>query len=316
MSIYVERVIGVDRDRVWALTQTPESHERWDLRFTSIRYLPKADSDASQSFEYETRLGFGLSIRGTGTTAGEHRAEDGASTSALVFASSNPWSLIRKGSGYWRYVPEAGGGTRFITGYDYAVRWGKIGWLMDRAVFRPLMAWATAWSFDRLAIWLERGIAPDASIRITMAYSLARLAVAGVWLYEGLFPKLLGPHPQEIMMTVRLGIPAVWAAIVVMILGSFGSHAWRDHSDEMEAAAGRCLSVLRRWFRRSWAAARAGPELLSAPFNVVTLNGMTAALSLIVLLLQRDAVSASACHWRTYQKNRKNGGFSMSGGVA
>jgi len=48
-------------------------------------------------------------------------------------------------------------GVRFITGYDYAPGWGRFADL----VMRPLILWMTAWSFDRLRIWAERGEEPD-----------------------------------------------------------------------------------------------------------------------------------------------------------
>jgi hypothetical protein len=40
MGIYVEIFIRGQLDDVWEKTQTPELHQRWDLRFTKIAYLP------------------------------------------------------------------------------------------------------------------------------------------------------------------------------------------------------------------------------------------------------------------------------------
>ena len=77
-------------------------------------------------------------------------------------------SLIRSGSGYWRYEPTSGG-VRFLTRYDYETRWGALGALVDRVLFRPLLGWATAWSFDRLRIWLEEGVEPERSRRLARA---------------------------------------------------------------------------------------------------------------------------------------------------
>ena len=48
-------------------------------------------------------------------------------------------------------------GVRFITRYDYQTRFGKLGEWFDQLSFRPMMGWATAWSFDRLRISLEKG---------------------------------------------------------------------------------------------------------------------------------------------------------------
>jgi hypothetical protein len=42
---------------------------------------------------------------------------------------------------------------RFLTGYDYGTRFGLPGQVIDRLALRPLLGWATAWSFDRLRLW-------------------------------------------------------------------------------------------------------------------------------------------------------------------
>src|SRR5712691_5848194 len=42
MSIYVEILIRAPMDALWAHTQTPELHERWDLRFSEIAYVPRS----------------------------------------------------------------------------------------------------------------------------------------------------------------------------------------------------------------------------------------------------------------------------------
>jgi hypothetical protein len=60
-GIYVEINIQDNLDHVWLLTQDPALHERWDLRFSRIHYLPRSSSAEPQHFLYETRIGFGLS---------------------------------------------------------------------------------------------------------------------------------------------------------------------------------------------------------------------------------------------------------------
>lgn len=161
--IYVELLVRAPIDAVWDATQLPHHHQRWDLRFSRIEYLPRADGEP-QRFLYATRLGLGVEIRGEGESVGDKDAADGSRTSALVFGSADRRSLIRQGSGYWRYVP-TDAGTRFITGYDYETRFGSMGRAIDRLVFRPLIGWATAWSFDRLRLWLEAGVSPETSLR-------------------------------------------------------------------------------------------------------------------------------------------------------
>ena len=86
-GIYVEILIHDALEHVWALTQTPEVHQRWDLRFTRIHYLPRPDLTKPQQFLYETRIGFGLSIKGTGESVGTRTSSKGDATSSLKFAS-------------------------------------------------------------------------------------------------------------------------------------------------------------------------------------------------------------------------------------
>lgn len=174
VSLYIEARIRADLDDLWARTQEPGSHQRWDLRFTEIDYLPCQEGEP-QHFRYATRVLPFLTVAGTGISAGEKRRPDGTRTSALRFASPHPLSLLEEGSGYWRYVPtNDGDGIRFVTGYDYRPRWGRFGRIADRAVFRPLMGWATAWSFDRLRLWLERGITPERALLHGAAECVAR----------------------------------------------------------------------------------------------------------------------------------------------
>lgn len=155
-GIYVERLIRTDMDRLWKFTQEPDIHQRWDLRFSRITYLPRSGPDDPQKFLYETRIGFGMRISGQGESIGEAAGNDGTRTSKLAFWSGDAKSLISKGSGYWRYIPTAEG-IRFLTYYDYSTRFGIFGRIAD-VVFRPLIGWATARSFDTLALWLEDGV--------------------------------------------------------------------------------------------------------------------------------------------------------------
>jgi len=130
------------------------------LRFTNIRYLPRESDWEPQRFLYTTRIGLGIEIQGEGETLGNRESADGIHTSALKFWSHDPRSLIREGSGYWQYIP-AGSGTRFLTWYDYRTRFGWCGRLFDRLIFRPLLGWATAWSFDRLRLWIIDRLPPE-----------------------------------------------------------------------------------------------------------------------------------------------------------
>ncbi|MEU0050798.1 hypothetical protein [Streptomyces sp. NPDC006309] len=194
MGLYLETHIRADLEELWARTQDPASHQRWDLRFTEIHHLPRTEGEP-QRFRYATRVLPFLTVSGTGVAAGERERPDGTRTSALRFSSPHPLSLIAEGSGYWRYVPDAHG-VRFLTGYDYRPRWGALGTLADRLFLRPLMGWATAWSFDRLRLWLERGITPERALvhwlaELTVRTLLLALCLTG--LGQGALPGPLGP---------------------------------------------------------------------------------------------------------------------------
>jgi hypothetical protein len=153
--IYVEIEIAAPMDRVWALTQDPAEHSRWDLRFSRITHTGPT-ADGAQRFDYERSLGV-HTIRGTGISAGEREHGDGSRTSALRFTTSDRLSPLRDGRGYWRYTPTPTG-VRFVTGYDYVPGWGV---MLDRLVLRRFIGWMTAWSFDRLRIWAETGVEPE-----------------------------------------------------------------------------------------------------------------------------------------------------------
>lgn len=201
MGLYIEARIRTDIERLWSRTQEPALHQRWDLRFTHISYLARAEGEP-QRFTYAVRVLPGLEVSGTGSTAGERHRPDGTRTSALRFASPHPLSLIAEGRGYWRYVPDVDN-IRFLTGYDYEPRWGRAGRVVDRLLFRPLIGWGTAWSFDRLRLWCERDIPPERSLRNGLAESSARLLAVAVALLAG------GP---------LLALPVALAAIAIPAL--------------------------------------------------------------------------------------------------
>lgn len=154
-AIYVEIEIRSPMETVWALTQDPALHPRWDLRFSAIN--PTAELDGGgYRFRYERRLPL-HTIVGTGTSLGEKTRPDGSRTSALRFTTADRLSPLGDGRGYWRYLPTERGVT-FLTGYDYAPGWGQ---LLDVVILRRVIGWMTAWSFDRLRIWAETGVEPE-----------------------------------------------------------------------------------------------------------------------------------------------------------
>jgi hypothetical protein len=73
----VEIAIRAPLDEAWRLTQSPDLHQRWDLRFTRIAYLPRPDPGEPQRFLYETRIGLGLGVSGEGESVAERDLADG-----------------------------------------------------------------------------------------------------------------------------------------------------------------------------------------------------------------------------------------------
>lgn len=199
MKLTAETTIKSDVETVWRYTQTPALHVRWDLRFTDIEMLGDGSDAGAKRFRYATRIGFGKIIEGWGETTGD------GTTSALKFGSHDPKSLISEGSGSWTYRP-IDGMTHFSTIYDYSTRYGPVGRVFDSLLFRPLMIWATRWSFDRLRLWIEAGIAPELSLKIWLAKVAARISLACVWIHEGLVPKLLFVSQSEVDLVHRSGV--------------------------------------------------------------------------------------------------------------
>jgi uncharacterized membrane protein YphA (DoxX/SURF4 family) len=293
MSIYVEILVRAPMDALWTHTQTPELHERWDLRFSQIDYLPRKSEAEPQRFRYSTRIGFGLEVAGEGESVGEKDLANGSRSSALKFSSADPRSIIREGSGYWKYIPTAEG-IRFLTWYDYRTRFGPIGVLCDRLVFQPLMGWATAWSFDRLRLWLEDGVDPTQALRQTLVHGVARVGLALIFIYHGLVPKLLGPHSDEVAMLRDAGIGPESMGVVVTAVGI----------GELLLGLSLLLFWNRRWppflclglmLMATIGVAISSPRYLGAAFNPVSLNLAVTCLAMIDLMVLSGLPSAARC---------------------
>ncbi|MGE5194733.1 MAG: DoxX-like family protein, partial [Deltaproteobacteria bacterium] len=232
---------------------------------------------------------------GEGETVGTQESPDGPRTSALKFWSDDRKSLICEGAGYWQYLPVENG-VRFLTAYDYRVRFGRLGRVIDVLIFRPLITWATAWSFDRLRLWIECRIEPAESLRLALIHATARLGLAFVWLYQGIVPKLLWQHADELAMFADGGWTGDAARLALWALGS------------CEIAFGLSLLAARRTSRHfvativlatlaTLAVAVASPRFLAAAFNPVSLNTLMAALAAVGLLAERNLPSARRCRF-------------------
>ncbi|RXZ80111.1 hypothetical protein EBB07_20450 [Paenibacillaceae bacterium] len=291
--IYVEIKIAADLDTLWSHTQSPELHQQWDLRFTEITYLPVSAGDEVQHFRYRTRIGFGIEIAGTGEAKTVPGRAGEARMSTLAFGSDQRLSLIRSGSGYWKYTP-VDGGIDFATRYNYQTRYGVLGRLVDRLLFRPLFGYATAWSFDVLRIWLEQRIPPAVSLQRALIHYLCAVMLAVLWCFQGLVPKLLFPEGSELELLRATGWFAGRELPFLQWLGG------------AEIALGLLTLLLhrRKWMYRGQiillallaAVALLGtPELLQAPFNPLTLNAAMIVLCLIAMMLSSGLPHAGRC---------------------
>jgi len=267
-------------DALWDATQEPALHRRWDVRFGEIEYLPMVDGEPRQ-FRYATTVAPGLTIAGTGESLGERDRPDGSRWSGLKFWANDWRSLIDAGAGYWRYVP-TDDGIRFLTRYDYRPRWGRFGEWLDRVLCRPIFGWATAWSFDRLRIWLEEGTPPEQSRNQAVAHAAAVAGVAGTWVYHGLVPKLWKVDADELPFWTALGAGTLVARAAVRATGVA----------EIAFGAATVQSSGRRWpFVATVVAMPAlaigagvtDRRLLTKAFNPVSLNWATGALAVVAL---------------------------------
>jgi hypothetical protein len=288
-GIYVEILIRGDVDELWRQTQTPELHQPWDLRFTNITYLPRASETEPQRFEYSTRIGFGLKISGEGESTGNREDTTGVRTSALKFWSADPKSLIEEGSGYWKYIP-TGDGVRFLTWYDYRTRFGMLGRAIDGVLFRRLIGWATAWSFDRLRLRIENGLDPQAAFRFAAIHACSRIAIALIWLWQGLVPKLLFNNSDERAMLAASHLPPkliLAVGLVEIAISACTFLSWRSRWFFLFNIGAMLLALLN--------VGLVSPSYLAAAFNPVTLNLGMIALSIVGYLAAVEIPSASRC---------------------
>ncbi|MEK5332602.1 DoxX-like family protein [Lysinibacillus sp. FSL W8-0992] len=302
--IYVEIDMQASIEDAWKYTQNPKLHEQWDLRFTKITYEDKKFPNEPQRFTYETKVMPGLTVSGWGESKGEHMKKDGTKISSLHFGTPQKISPIAEGKGYWRYIPKEQGVT-FLTQYDYEVRYGKLGKLLD-VTFRPLMGWATALSFDVLKRWLEKGEKPSTQYVRFFLTMLISISFCIVWLYHGLVPKVMIQHPEEVMM-VKESLSILNGATTTR----------SDANLNNETFLVFCIGIAEMIFALCWLLPRGkrmlfrlqiilfplltlgavlvNTNIAMAPFNPVTFNGALWVLSIVGFILSKDLPSAKSC---------------------
>lgn len=291
--IYVEIEVQDDIQKIWEYSQDPKLHEQWDLRFSSITYDDKMPGEEVQRFTYTTKVMPGIGVSGWGQSKGTHEKASGEKTSALHFGTEQMLSPIAEGKGYWKYIPHEKG-TTFLTQYDYTVRFGILGKAVDR-IFRPIMGWGTALSFDVLKQWVEAGESPKTQYRRFFAFYAICFLFAFVWLYQGLVPKVLTQHPLEINLLTQLSpLTAEQASKAVIWIGCaeiLFACCWLV--PKLQKALLKLQVVIFPFLTLS--AIIADTATATAPFNVITLNITLWILSIVGLLLHEQLPSAKSC---------------------
>ncbi|PRO65449.1 DoxX-like family protein [Alkalicoccus urumqiensis] len=295
--IYIEIPILAPVEKVWEMSQDPQLHEQWDLRFSSITYLPKESADDPQSFLYENKFGM-IRVAGWGVSRGTHNQKDGSKTSSLHFGTDQKISPIKEGKGYWKYIP-TNDGTTFLTQYDYDVRCGIYGKLLD-LLFRPIMGWATALSFDVLKQWIETGESAKSQYLRFFTSSLIAILFCFIWVYQGLVPKIIAQHPDETAMLSRLpfidGQGAVTGVVIVGVLEIFFGLLWLVYRKKRHLYA---LQIV-LFPLLTFGSFIAMPSIFFHPFNPLTFNAGLWVLTIIGFVVTKDLPTAARC-----RRNRK-----------
>jgi len=254
--------------------------------------LPKNNPTDPQKFHYSTKIGFGIKVNGIGESVATKTKDNGESTSVLKFSSDSNISIIKQGSGYWKYVPETDG-IKFFTGYDYETHWGLFGKLMDKFIFRPLMIWATAWSFDCLKNWIEKGFHPKQAINAQLSIILISIALGIVWIYQGLIPKLFYTDTGELDILRQSGLFNGYEESILTSIGIaeivFGFALIFIHKKTIHYMNILCLLLL------GVGAFFSNLRIFTLPFNPFSLNISMMALSIIALLNFKFVPKASNC---------------------
>jgi hypothetical protein len=142
-----------------------------------------------------------------------------------------------------------------------------------------------------------RGTLADAPTVSTLdrVAQLGRLGSGAIWFYQGLVPKLLGPHPEELAMAGAFGLApgfqraASYTAAVLEIVLAACIVAARRQVWPHALSVFACIALLA--FVVIFA-----PSHLVAPFNPVALNVALGVLSLITLLCIRGLGSSARPH--------------------
>jgi hypothetical protein len=125
-----------------------------------------------------------------------------------------------------------------------------------------------------------------------LIHQICRFTVGGIWLYQGLVPKLLGPHVDELAMSQAFGIPHELGTTVSQIAGiseiAFGVTVIVLHHHAWPQWLSAVMTALLLAFVAIYA-----PAYLAAAFNPVVMNVASIALSAIALLILSERKPAT-----------------------
>jgi hypothetical protein len=160
------------------------------------------------------------------------------------------------------------------------------------------MIWATAWSFDCLKNWIEKGLHPRQAIRAQLTVLLSNATLGIIWIYQGLIPKLLYSDTGEIEILKQSGLFTGNEKSVLTVIGwveiLFGFIILFVHRKPVHIINIIALLLL------STATIFSNAIIFTFPFNPFSLNISMISISLIALLNIRDLPKASNC--KTKQK--------------
>lgn len=149
-------------------------------------------------------------------------------------------------------------------------------------------------AIDRLRLWVEQGMIPEASFMLWKVHVICKVALSIVWIWEGLVPKILYPSEIEIRMVESTGLAWWDASSFIPFLGAceivLGVAILLGALPRLTAGISLTLlsffTLVLPWFE---------PSLLYNPYGAITKNSGLIACSIILLLLAKRIPRAARC---------------------
>lgn len=142
--------------------------------------------------------------------------------------------------------------------------------------------------------WLEQGESPKTQYRRFFACILIYAAMAFIWAYQGIVPKLLIMHPEEVAMVQYLTLGkseiTLWVVRAVGVLEVLFAMVWllpfhKKRLLQLQVIGFPILTII----------AYTVGATITAPFNMFTFNAALFILSIIGVLLVYEVPSTKSC---------------------